>query len=59
MAVVPGRVKCASVVGIACCESGAPKGAERFQTGHEALGWGRLPQPGSGLALVPLDLVSV
>jgi hypothetical protein len=33
----------ASVVGIECCESGAPKGAERFQTGHEALGRGRLP----------------
>ena len=35
---------CASVVGIACRESGAPKGAERFQTGPEALGRGRLPQ---------------
>ena len=34
----------ASVVGIEGCESGAPKGAERFQTGQEALGRGRLPQ---------------
>jgi hypothetical protein len=41
---VPGRVGCASVVGIECCESGAPKGAERFQTGREALARGRLPQ---------------
>jgi hypothetical protein len=41
---VPGRAGSASVLGIECCESGAPKGAERFQTGHEALGRGRLPQ---------------
>jgi hypothetical protein len=41
---VPGRVGCASVVGIECRESGAPKEAERIQTGHEALGRGRLPQ---------------
>ena len=27
--------------GIECCESGAPKGAERFQSGHEALGRGK------------------
>jgi len=41
---VPGRVGCASVVGIEGCESGAPKGAERIQTGHEALDRRRLPQ---------------
>jgi hypothetical protein len=41
---VPGRVGCASVVGIECCESGAPKGAKRYQAVHEALGRGRLPQ---------------
>jgi len=41
---VPGRAGCASVVGIEGCQSGAPKGAERFQTGHEALDRGRLPQ---------------
>ena len=35
---------CASVVRIEGGESGAPKGAERFQTGHEALDRGRLPQ---------------
>jgi hypothetical protein len=34
----------ASVVGIEGRESGAPKGAERFPTGSEALGRGRLPQ---------------
>ena len=38
---MPGRVGCASVVGIECCESGVPKGAERFQTGHEAAGPGK------------------
>ena len=41
---MPGRVGCASVVRIECRGSGAPKGAERFQTGHEALGRGRMPQ---------------
>ena len=41
---MPGRVGCASVVGIECRESGAPQGVERFQTGHEALARGRLPQ---------------
>ena len=40
---MPGQVGCASDVGIECCEFGAPKGAERFQSGHEALGRGRLP----------------
>jgi hypothetical protein len=34
----------ASVVGIECCESGALKGAKRYQAGQEALGRGRLPQ---------------
>ena len=38
---MPGRVGCASVVGIECCESGVPKGTERFQTGHEAAGLGK------------------
>jgi hypothetical protein len=38
---VPGRVGCASIVGIECCESGVPKGTERFQTGHEAAGLGK------------------
>jgi hypothetical protein len=37
-------VGCANVVRIEGCESGAPKGAERFQIGHEALGRGRLRQ---------------
>ena len=36
---MPGRVRCASVVGIAGCESGTPKGAARFQTGHDYNGW--------------------
>jgi hypothetical protein len=40
---VPGRVGCASAVGIEGRESGAPKGAERFPTGLEVLGRGRLP----------------
>ena len=46
---VPGRVGCASVVGIEGRESGVPKGAERFQTGHEAAG------PGKGVPGVELD----
>ena len=33
-----------SVVGIAGCEARASKGAERFQTGYEALGRGSRPQ---------------
>jgi hypothetical protein len=37
---VPGRAGCASVVAIEC-ESGVPKGAKRYQTGHEALGQGK------------------
>ena len=41
---MPGRVRCAIVVGLECCESGAPKGAKRYQAGHVALGRGRLPQ---------------
>ena len=41
---MPGRVGRASVVGIAGRESGAPKGAERFPTGPEALGRGRRPR---------------
>ena len=35
---------CASVARIECCESGAPKGAERSPTGHEAAGRGRVPR---------------
>ena len=46
---MPGRVVCASVVGIECCESGPPKGAQRFQTGHEAAG------PGKGAPGLELD----
>jgi hypothetical protein len=46
---VPGRVVCASVVGIECCESGAAKGAKLFQTGHEAA-W-----PGKGAPGLELD----
>ena len=43
---------CASVARIECCESGAPKGAERSPTGHEAAGRGRVP-PGLELEATP------
>ena len=38
---VPGRMGCESAVRIECGESGAPKGAERFQNGPEAAGPGK------------------
>ena len=33
--VLPGRMGCPSAMGIECCESGAPNGAERFHIGHD------------------------
>ena len=44
---VPGRVGCASVVGIEGGKSRAPKGAERSQTGHEAAERGRVARGGN------------
>ena len=38
---MPGQMGCESAVGIECRESGAPKGAERFQIGPEAAGLGK------------------
>jgi hypothetical protein len=50
----------ASFVGIECCGSGAPKVAERFQTGNVALDRERLPQGWNSMPFckcVPLSVL--